>query len=222
MAGGNYHSLAVSQDNKVFGFGFNFYGQLGLGDARDRLVPIQIPLLTDRNITRVFAGSMHSLALTNNSRLYCFGHNNMGQLGLNDVDHKLIPTENTRASGMNISLISPGYIHTLILTKESRVFVFGGNTNGQLGLRDNLIRMIPTENTFFNGRNVTQISAGYVHSLAVTKDHKVYSFGHNFYGQLGLGDAVDKNTPTEITFFNGRNITNVVTGYFFSATISNN
>jgi alpha-tubulin suppressor-like RCC1 family protein len=47
--------------------------------------------------------------------------------------------------------------------------------------------------------NIIAISAGGNHSLALSKDGKVYATGRNKNGQLGLGDATDSNTFTEVS-----------------------
>jgi alpha-tubulin suppressor-like RCC1 family protein len=41
------------------------------------------------------------------------------------------------------------------------------------------------------------IGAGYGHTVALTPDGHVLTWGDNFYGQLGQGDVVDRLTPTQ-------------------------
>ena len=43
---GHQHSICLSDDGSVFGFGGNQFGQLGVGHCDDVLLPTQIPSLT--------------------------------------------------------------------------------------------------------------------------------------------------------------------------------
>ena len=86
-----------------------------------------------------------------------------------------------------VSLVSCGEAHSLICTTQGSLFVHGSNANGQLGLGDYLDRLAPTENQLLEGIGVTMAAAGGFHSLVVTKDGQLMSFGSNSDGQLGLG-----------------------------------
>lgn len=66
---------------------------------------------------------------------------------------------------ITISQISCGYAHTIALTDDDRIFVWGGNTNGQLGLGDTNTRFEPTLSPFFQNRRVKGLACGYLHSL---------------------------------------------------------
>ena len=89
IAAGNCHSLALSVDGDVYGFGWNDMGQLGLGDNNDRFLPTLISGLA--NVSRITA-NVNSLFLTIDNRLYGCGHNKYWQLGLQDNDNRNVPT----------------------------------------------------------------------------------------------------------------------------------
>jgi alpha-tubulin suppressor-like RCC1 family protein len=89
----------------------------------------------------------------------------------------------------------------LILTNIGKVYSFGYNGYGNLGLGDTANRNIPNLIHFeFDGMPV-DIRAGDHHSIIFTDTNKVYSFGRNDDGQLGLGDTVNRNIPTLIEDF---------------------
>jgi alpha-tubulin suppressor-like RCC1 family protein len=54
-----------------------------------------------------------------------------------------------------------------------------------------------------------QVAIGYSHMLALTDEGRVYSWGHNFYGQLGVGDHKDKASPQLISYLQEDRITQV-------------
>jgi RCC1 and BTB domain-containing protein len=87
-------------------------------------------------------------------------------------------------SGETVANIRCGYYHTLLLTDTGRVFSFGRNDYGQLGLGHNAQRMFgPHQVEELEGKNVTSISAGCYHSIAVAQSGMLYDFGRHTHGQ---------------------------------------
>ena len=66
----------------VYAFGRGQYGQLGVGDREPRFGPTRIEALRDVHVISVAAGRDHSLVLDIRGRLYTFGRNDAGQLGI--------------------------------------------------------------------------------------------------------------------------------------------
>lgn len=80
---------------------------------------------------------------------------------------------------------------------HGEVFSFGSNDKGQLGLGDTENKNIPMLITSLSVP-IKHISAGGSHSLLLDEFGGVWSCGSNEFGQLGLGDRVDKHIPTKI------------------------
>jgi hypothetical protein len=79
FAAGETHALATTSDGQLFSWGYNGYGQLGLGDnGPNQLRPIAVPNLT--NVAAIAAGARHSLAIVD-CRVLAWGGNSCGQLG---------------------------------------------------------------------------------------------------------------------------------------------
>jgi alpha-tubulin suppressor-like RCC1 family protein len=123
----------------LFTRGSNGVGQLGDGTISQNNLPkaISIPgLETAETITKIDSGSEHSLALTSAGKLYSWGSNEFGQLGDGTVIDKSTPTI-VRISGLQsgdeINNISAGGMHSMILTKYSRLYSWGDNNSGQIG-----------------------------------------------------------------------------------------
>ena len=209
---GASHSFILSQDERLFAFGNNVSGQLGLGDAiKKATTPIQI---TDINIKskvkNVFSGSHHTFVLTTDNKLFAFGDNSEGQLGLGGAAASKIktPVEITDVNIRNkVKNIVVGSNHTFVLTTDNKLFTFGDNSEGQLGLGGAAASKIktPVEVTDVNIKDkVADIMVGSNHTFVLTTDNKLFAFGNNSNGQLGLGDAAASKikTPTEITDVN--------------------
>lgn len=107
---------------------------------------------------------------------------------------------------IEIICISSSYRHCLAVSKEGRVFGFGTNKDGQLGLGENIKSVSSfTEISSLDRYEIRAVSAGYSHSLFETCNGKILSCGHNECGELLLSSGPSKNvyTPTETAIKNG-------------------
>ena len=195
---GKLHTLALTKNGEIYAFGNNDYGQLGLGH---NIIQIMSILVTEapNNIIQTAIGSNHSLCLTNDGHIYSFGKNENGQLGLGDNNDKNIPTLIPNIN--DIIQISARGDSSLALSNTGKIYAFGLNNYGQLGLKSSNRINIPTL-VQEAPNNIIQISIGIYHSLILRVDGKIYAFGLNNLGQLGLGDNISRNIPTLIPNFN--------------------
>lgn len=190
-----YHqSLVLLANGDVYSFGYNNWGQLGHGDKEDRNRPTKIQGIG--RAKAIAAGERHSLIVVENGNVYSFGSNHYGQLGHGDREERLTPTRIEDLS--NAKSAAAGLNHSLVLLENGDVYSFGYSTNGQLGLgevswpeRD---RRTPVR--IFEGAEA--IAAATNASLILRPNGDVYTFGENFYGQLGHGDNDDRHSPTKI------------------------
>jgi uncharacterized repeat protein (TIGR02543 family) len=124
--------------------------------------------------------------------------------------------------------VSTGYMHTLALTRDGRVFVWGFNSSGQLGNGTLLDKTSPFDITsMFNfGTNevAVQALAGQSHSVVLTSLGRVFTFGANNGGQLGNESGVISNTPVDITgkfsLGTGETLTLIQTGFDHSSALT--
>lgn len=80
---GENHSMCIDIDNNLWVFGYNTYGQLGLGDTEDRYKPILHPTLT--NIIDISSRGYSTFAKTLDNEIYAFGDNKYSQLGIKTI-----------------------------------------------------------------------------------------------------------------------------------------
>ncbi|KPM10530.1 E3 ubiquitin-protein ligase-like protein [Sarcoptes scabiei] len=92
IAAGLHHSILLTKKGEVFSFGSNNFGQLGLGDLRNRFVPTKIKtdLVCSGIIIQIAAGSNHTLLLSSLGEVMSFGDNKNGQLDLDNGGSKHI------------------------------------------------------------------------------------------------------------------------------------
>jgi Putative metal-binding motif/Regulator of chromosome condensation (RCC1) repeat len=179
----------------LYCWGFNYFGQLGLGDSgegTERDTPTQVGL--DSDWEHISSNGFQTCGIKT-GRLYCWGDNQHGQLGLGDTTYRDTPTQ----VGVDIDWenISSAGQHTCGI-KSGQLFCWGLNDNGQLGMGDSTERDIPTKVGIDSGWEF--IGLGWQHTCGI-KSGELYCWGDNDGGQLGLGDSgngTDRDTPTQV------------------------
>jgi alpha-tubulin suppressor-like RCC1 family protein len=211
IAGGDYHSLAVTADGHAYTWGYNASGQLGDGTTTSATTPVEVkgPGGTGflSTVVSVAGGASHSLAVASDGHAYAWGYNGYGQLGNGSNVSATTPVEVKGIGGTgflsNIVAISAGYHFSLALTQGGQVDAWGDNANGELGNGSTTRTLTPVAVKGPGGTgvlsNVRSISAGYYFSLAVTNDGLVSTWGQNNDGQLGNGSTSDSSTPVAAT-----------------------
>ena len=140
ISSGSSHNLCVTEDDNLYTFGWNSYGQLGIGKnaghaAGDDCVvePVFNEYFKDINVVKVQCGAWHSAVIDDKGWCYLFGFNSNGQIGQNDVDrYKWMPWK-FKFKGLDVRIknMGCGYRHTLLLGIDEFIYVFGQNDQKQ-------------------------------------------------------------------------------------------
>jgi alpha-tubulin suppressor-like RCC1 family protein len=100
-----------------------------------------------------------------------------------------------------ITSMALGFFHSSALSSLGNVFTWGYNSGGQLGdgTKNNKFLPIDISARFSvsNEESIISLSLGREHSAALSEDGRIFTWGSNFYGELGDGDAVTKSSPIE-------------------------
>ena len=207
MVGGQNHSMILTKSGAVFTYGDNTYGQLGTGDTRSIDSPTSITTAFEGKVVQIAALGNHSLALTEDGRIYSWGQNNHGQVGngrIGDGYDVLSPIDITNSLGLpagtQVIEVYAAWESSFALTNDGRIFAWGANNQGQLATGDIGDKSLPTEVTFpFDGKMIKLATDSHV--LALTDTGHLYSWGYNDHGQADAGQGGDTNIlrPIEIT-----------------------
>ncbi|XP_074307934.1 ultraviolet-B receptor UVR8-like isoform X2 [Silene latifolia] len=198
VAAGAEHSAAVTEAGELYGWGWGRYGNLGLGDRNDRLVPEKVAPFDGIKMNLVACGWRHTITVTTSGNIYTYGWSKYGQLGHGDFEDHLTPYKLEALSDTTISQISGGWRHTMAVTSDGKLYGWGWNKFGQVGVGDDVDRCSPVHVLFPHDQKVVQICCGWRHTLAITERNNVFSWGRGTNGQLGHGDSSDRNLPTII------------------------
>ena len=211
------HSLILKNDGTLWGCGYNYYGNLGLGDTTNRNIFTQVTTNTD-NIKEVYCGAHHNIVLKKDGTLWGCGLNAHGQLGLGDITDRKIFTQVTTNID-NIKEVYCGGNYTIILKNDGTLWGCGANGGGQLGLGDTTNRNIFTQITT-NTDNIKDVYCGGSYTIILKNDGTLWGCGANGGGQLGLGDTTNRTTFTQITT-NTDNIKDVYCGGSYTLILKN-
>lgn len=203
ISAGDNHNLALTSDGRVYSWGRNNLGQLGdETSGTTRNVPYLVGgLLSTKNITSISCGSTFSMVITSDGEIFGFGDGSNGKLGDGANTNRNTPSPVDRtgvlANKTSVSVYAGGS-HTLVIANDSRVYSWGLNSQGQIGDNTMDTRSSPVAIEPSFNKPVVAVSAGNSHSLVLTSDGQVYSFGLNDEGQLGDGTTTSRISPVPV------------------------
>ena len=225
---GESHCIALTHSNQIFTWGCGEHGRLGLGDEYERHEPTELSFKIKYKFKNVFAGGDCSFILTADGKVLVCGNNEYNKLclndnpvgfklkgtfeksiqvnaldafdsknkcwflikflkGLNDTNQQLTPRLVKKLLNYTIVKVCPGRNHTAVIDNYGRLFTFGNNKSGELGVGDFKPRSGPNLiSGALNGQHVINASCGDTFTVCCTAENHVFSWGNRKDGRLGL------------------------------------
>jgi alpha-tubulin suppressor-like RCC1 family protein len=206
---GALHSCGVTTDNRAYCWGANYAGQLGDGTTTRRPAPVAVA--GGLRFRRIGAGG-YTCGVTTADKVYCWGGEHHvptaipGGLSFRSVSAGCAITADRKGycwesygqpqpvSGFSFTqLVRSG--RTCGVTTASKAYCWGDNFAGALGDGTETDRTSPT--AVLGGIMFSGVSPGPgYHTCGTNTLGRVYCWGHNAYGQLGLGNNTGPETCT--------------------------
>lgn len=217
------YSLAVTKAGLVYIWGTGgavgtvSSGRLSIAPQILEAVPLSMP------IKDISCGLGHTLFLTVKGTVWAWGNGGNGRLGLGDIYDRTEACIVVGLANEVVISVQCGASHSLALTERGHVYSWGKNTQGQCGhgntedvIKPTLIKKLSVGDIY-----ITQVTAGWEHSLALTKAGKLYSWGCGYKDNrrnvippvLGLGHSEVRPTPELVSSIEGVVITAVSSGW---------
>lgn len=189
--GGDAHFCAIRMDGRLFCWGKNDKGQLGVGDG-DRYVPTEVA--AGGTWRAVSAGSEHTCGIRTDGTLHCWGAGDAGQLGVTGAVGGPTAVE---VGGNDWVAVSAGVTHTCGIrgAAGSRALLcWGERAFGRIG-DGNTDGVAETPALVDEHLDWIAVAAGTYHSCAITGTRAVYCWGTGSpWGRTGV-EVADTNTP---------------------------
>jgi alpha-tubulin suppressor-like RCC1 family protein len=208
---GYRHACVVTDLNKTYCWGVNLYGALGIGTASGNYNTPQLVQAGDLPSGDYFKsinlGFLYSCAISNEDEAYCWGWNDVGQLGLGftypTAVHtprkvKTISDEASYVMPNAVKQISASYQSTCAVANDDSVYCWGSNNYGQLGDNTTDNKSAPVKVYGMSGVAFAKVETGGDFTCALNNNNQIYCWGHNSYGQLGNGTNNNSSVPIAV------------------------
>ena len=209
-------------NGNLYVWGYNAYGNLGLGDTNNRTMPV----LSATGVSQLYyPDNHHDCCHTSAPEIYiylkktdgtfwCCGYNGHGDLANGTVTNSSTWIALTPPTGKTISKLWIGARtggSSFCKTTDNLIYAVGYNTQGQLGIgnvtqQNSWVQVtyfnaitdvidIQTGNYYFDGTN----SGEYMWTAVLTASGNIYTCGNNTYGQLGDGTVTQRSTFAQVS-----------------------
>jgi alpha-tubulin suppressor-like RCC1 family protein len=200
IATGSGSTCAVASTGAAYCWGQGVNGELGNNSAANSTVPVAVTMsgaLTGKTLTQVSLGTNFACALDASGAAYCWGLNTSGQAGNPaTAAHFLVPTAVTSQA-----TITAGYTHSCAIS-NGQAYCWGDNSDGELGNGSTTSSSVPVAvvtSGVLSGVTLTQITAGFFFTCALSSTGTVYCWGFNADGELGNNSTANSSVPVAVT-----------------------
>ena len=194
---GDYHLCLVTPDNKLFTFGRNPDGAMGVGSMDSPSVATQIL----ENVVTAQASDFNSAALTKDNSLWFWGENILWPG--DEIESKLddgygieygryVIVKPTKIVD-NVKSFDLGFMLLAYIDNNDALWLWGSDCSDLLGAEYPVKVMDNVKQVSIGGWGGNVACIG-----AVKKDGSLWTWGVNKYGNLGSGDGSDRSEPAKI------------------------
>lgn len=200
LAVGADSACAVTGLGTVYCWGDNSHGQLGDGTTTNRLTPVPVSF-GPTTVAQISVGDELACAVSSTNAGYCWGANDVGQVGDGTTTERHSPTSIT--FGGTVDRITAGFRGACLLSSGA-AYCWGANTDGEVGDGTTTGRLTPTAvdvTGVLASVTLTRISAPADgrHACALGSTGAVYCWGNGVEGELGDATTTSSSSPVAVS-----------------------
>ncbi|OMJ65951.1 hypothetical protein SteCoe_37385 [Stentor coeruleus] len=208
VASGGQHSACIDTEGQLYVCGSYLHGKLGIENLTTvSLVTFTlVKALQGKKVKQVACGDYHTLCLLEDGSVYTWGGTLHKKLG-----HRSNASRGSNRPGVvsnlqnkRIIYVDCGDFHSVALGSDGKLYTWGGGgasfNNGQCGHGHTNDLEEPTLVSGLKHKEIVQVSCGGYHTLALSRNNELFSFGRGLYGECGFGEFLNTSSPKLITF----------------------
>ena len=215
VSAGYYTSLGIKTDGTLWGWGYNFYSQLGDNTDIGKSSPVQTVAGTSL-WKQASTSSLHTAAVKTDGTLWVWGNGFSGQLFLNNNNSYSSPVQVT-IGGASWKQVACGSEFTAAVKTDGTLWTCGRGVQGQLGDNSTTNKSSPVQ-TVAGGTNWKEVACGLYHVAALKTNGTLWLWGGGLQGQLGNEALSNISSPVQ-TVAGGTNWKLVACGVYHTAAI---
>jgi len=204
VSGGARHSalVVISADSKglLLMCGAGEAGQLGTGRREREVLAVQAQEL--KEVKQVACGVVHTLCVTFAGVVFAMGDNHLGQLGVVIKQSTASPLRIKTLEGIFVEKVACG-LHSAALSERGELYLWGSGTFGRFSTPCK-VATLPVA--------LQEIALAQGFGLGLDVNRKLWSWGSNANGQLGLGDFQSRATPTPVAALQAKTVASMACG----------
>ncbi|KAL9181896.1 hypothetical protein ACHAXT_012239 [Thalassiosira profunda] len=210
IACGSRHTAVVTSKGCLYTWGDKENGVAGHGDTEGhQYTPKLLERLSGKKVVQLSACGFHTGCLTDMGEVYTWGEGKFGRLGHGAERNCHSPRLVESLLGKRPIQVSCGGFHSAVVTQDGKMYTFGGGEHGQLGHSDKVNKVRPTLVQALDPIFLQQITCGWSHSVALTSQGEVYTWGNGDHGKLGHGSGKKVSTPQLVEKLVGQKVVRV-------------
>jgi alpha-tubulin suppressor-like RCC1 family protein len=205
---------------ELYAIGDNDYGELGIDTLKCAHQPSKITFFEDYACMKKENEKRTKNGLAQNDN-----YPEVQTKGSKKDEKEILPEDKYKENMINadkkkdnhhveisIKKVSVGSRHTMVLTSNNKVYCFGDNSDGQCSGFTQSNRT-PTKVKFLGKQKIVDIAAGETHSLALSENGELFSWGDCSFDKLGYHEnQSNQRTARPVPFIKGRNISMILAG----------
>ncbi len=206
ISAGHQHTCAVTTTGATYCWGSNAGGKLGTSASLTGGRTAPGAVAGRLSFRAVSAGYFHSCGVTRDGRTYCWGRNEMGEVGNGSTSASGTPVRvAANFAGAAVSAATQ-FDYSCAVAQDGTLYCWGANCYGQLAV-DSTTEQCGTPampcssspKAAQGGGTYREVSASYSHACALTTSGALSCWGENNQGQLGNGtDGGRATTPSPV------------------------